>query len=70
LKEPVTGPEAGEKGGRKKCFGGAVGGVSVRKNSKPRRYLAKFGDFGGKFIGRERSFPDRFTKILLATVFR
>jgi hypothetical protein len=40
-----------------------VGGVSVRKSPKPCRDLAKFGDFGGKFIRRERSFPRRFAKI-------
>ena len=46
-----------------------MGDVSVIESSKPRRDLAKFGDFGGKFIRLERSSPGRFSKILFGGGF-
>ena len=50
------------KRGRKRCFGGAVGGVSVRKIPNPRRDLAESGEFTAISICRERSSPSRFAK--------
>ena len=50
------------KRGRERCFGAAVGGVSVRRIPNPRRQTADSGDFTAVSTRRERSSPSRFAK--------